>query len=148
LHGNHIFIADYKPGYAYHVTSTDLVTKIKKVGLKPMQTSNWQMGGTGQRYGQGQIYAFDHLMDAIRWAARMDWDKSGTYGSGNISILKFKKGGGTWEEDPGMHDPTITPVGAWLRRMGGVPAKDIVGHKVFDTKLLKVLQKQSPLPDW
>ena len=77
--------------FLYHVTPTDKISKIKKKGLVPMQTSNWVQGTkAGSRYGEGEIYAFEHPRDAVNWAAKMDWDLNTWMGTGKISIIKFK----------------------------------------------------------
>ena len=36
--------------------------------------SNWIKAGNRKRYGDGEIYAFEHEDDALRWAGRMDWE--------------------------------------------------------------------------
>src|ERR1017187_9567488 len=93
-----------------------------------MQTSNWVKAGDRQRYGQGQVYAFSHPHDAMKWAAKMDWEFNKDIGSGKVSVLKVKRGP-DWQPDPAQHDSPIESFGAkgeWLRQMKRVPASDIV----------------------
>ena len=63
-----------------------------------MQTSNWTKAATGERYGAGEVYAFDDRKDAYKWAAKMDWDFNGDMGTGKICIIHFRNND-TWERD-------------------------------------------------
>jgi len=109
--------------YLYHVTHTDKVPLIQKKGLLPMQTSNWVKGG-GDRYGQGEVYAFTDLKDAIRWAARMDWDFNKNIGTGKISVLRFKKSS-DWEIDENDPMSQASKKGDWLKKIGRVMPEEI-----------------------
>jgi hypothetical protein len=57
-----------KGKFLYHVTYTKNIPAIKEKGLLPFQTTNWKTG-KGERYGEGEVYAFEHPQDAVRWAA-------------------------------------------------------------------------------
>ena len=120
----------------YHVTTTKNASKIKKKGIVPMQPTNW-VDGSGDRYGEGEIYAFDHIEDALRWAAKMDWDFNKKMGSGDISIIKFKNDG-DWDVD--TNDPLSQAAnkGKWYKKMEMVPANKIV-------KIIKLEQSMLPL---
>lgn len=71
----------------YHVTHTKNVDSIRKRGLRRFQPSNWIKAGDGKRYGNGEVYAFEHESDAVRWAGRMDWEFHKATGTGKISII-------------------------------------------------------------
>jgi hypothetical protein len=117
----------YQSSMLYHVTTTKNLDKIKKDGLKNFQTTNWVKSGSKERYGEGQIYAFSHLADAAKWAAKMDWEFHQEMGSGKIAILELKNSEG-WQVDPAQ-DESIEAVGAkgdWLRRFKPVPPSEIV----------------------
>jgi hypothetical protein len=120
----------------YHVTTTKNASKIKKKGIVPMQPTNW-VNGSGDRYGEGEIYAFDHIEDALRWAAKMDWDFNKKMGGGDISIIKFKNDG-DWDVD--TNDPLSQAAnkGKWYKKMEMVPANKIV-------KIIKLEQSMLPL---
>lgn len=122
---NESYIAEGKYKELFHVTTTKNASKIKKEGMLPMQTSNW-VTGAGDRYGDGEIYAFERVEDALRWAAKMDFDQNYDMGTGKISIVKFKDDGlDEWLID--TNDP-ISQAGAkgkWLKRFRRVDPKDI-----------------------
>jgi len=123
----------------YHVTHTNLVGKIQKEGLRPMQTSNWVRQGDKQRYGKGEVYAFEHPQDALRWAAKMDWEFNKQTGSGKISLLKVDPAGRTWRVDQSDPLGQASAKGKWLKSDGGIPAKQIQDAKPFTQDLVKHL---------
>lgn len=122
---NETYITEAKYKELFHVTSTKNAKNIKKEGLLPMQTSNW-VTGAGDRYGDGEIYAFERVEDALRWAAKMDFDQNSEMGSGKISIAKISDDGlEEWMVD--TNDP-ISQAGAkgkWLKRFHRVDSKNI-----------------------
>ncbi len=124
----------------YHVTPTDRVPAVQKRGLVPMQTSNWAVSGTGERYGAGEIFAFDNEWDAIRWAGKMDWDLNSAMGSGEISIVTFRPGEG-WEVDTADPLSQAGAEGQWLKRMDLVPPEDIVGVRPVDQEMVQALMQ-------
>ena len=83
------FLTESASGTLYHVTQTKNIPKIKAKGILMMQPTNWLQAGSKERYGSGDVFAFDHLEDAVRWAAKWDWELFNKMGSGNISIIKF-----------------------------------------------------------
>lgn len=123
--------------YLYHVTQTEKIPKIKKEGLIPMKTSNWVKGG-GERYGEGEIYAFENMTDAARWAAKMDWDLNEWMGSGKISIIKFKSNG-EWEEDTNDPIAHMSAMGKWVKKFTRVMPEDIVSVIPFTEAMAKKL---------
>lgn len=131
-------IVEETAGYLYHVTHTDKIPKIKKDGLIPMKTSNW-VKGAGDRYGEGEIYAFDNMTDAARWAANMDWGFHQQIGSGKISIIKFRNSSGDWEQD--MNDPIrqATNMGKWWKKFTRIMPEDIVKVVPFTPEMAKKL---------
>jgi RNA:NAD 2'-phosphotransferase (TPT1/KptA family)/8-oxo-dGTP pyrophosphatase MutT (NUDIX family) len=104
------------PGVYYHVTFSNLVDRIRKQGIQPGQAANWKQRSNGKAYGRGEVNAFDHKNDAIRWAGRMDWEFHKKLGSGKISILAFSPGKATWESDEESDPLTrVTYQGRWLK---------------------------------
>lgn len=128
-------------GYVYHVTHTNLVPKIQKEGLRPMQTTNWLRAGDKSRYGKGEVHSFDHPHDALRWAAKMDWDFHSKTGSGKVSILKVNKGAGNWEEDTGHPLEQASSKGKWLKSMGRIAPKDVVDSVPFKQEHVQYLMR-------
>jgi len=119
-----LFEAD--DGVMYHVTSTVNATKIQQKGILPLQPSNWVKGvKDGDRYGAGGIYAFEHKNDAIRWAAKMDWDFNKAFGSGNISIIEFIGDENPWNTDDADPLGQAGAAGKWLTRQRHVPPTQI-----------------------
>lgn len=112
-------------GPLYHVTRTSNVDKILKTGLKTFQTTNWVKAGTGERYGEGQIFAFDNVLDAVGWAAKMDWEFNKDIGSGKISIVSFKDDG-EWEVDESDPLGQSMAKGKWLKKYGTVAPENIL----------------------
>ena len=123
----------------YHVTRTSAVPKIKAEGLKTGQKANWSVAASGKKYGKGEVYAFDHPRDAMRWAARMDWEQNKGTGTGKISIVQIRRNDHKWEED--TNDPLshIGSRGTWWKTDKSIPAKDILNSEQFTTKQAKEL---------
>lgn len=109
-------VAKFRSKPLYHVTFTKNVDDIFAKGIMPLQTSNWIKAGSGTRYGNGEIFAFENYEDAARWAARMDWDVNKETGSGKISIVRFGNNDSEeWTED--LSDPMSQAgsKGRWLK---------------------------------
>jgi len=110
----------------YHVTRTEKVQALREDGITPLNPSNYTQGEGGERYGKGEIFAFENLNDAVRWAAKMDWDFHKQMGTGKISIVMFAPAKGQrWERD--TNDP-ISQAGAkgkWLKLWGSVKPEQI-----------------------
>ena len=126
----------------YHVTLTKNAPKIKAKGLLMMQPSNWVKAADNGRYGQGEIYAFEHPIDAYRWAAKMDWEFNKDMGSGNISIVSFKNAE-DWNQD---HNDPLGQAGAqgrWLKKVGRVAPQDIISITPFTKDDVKKLTLKS-----
>ena len=121
----------------YHVTLTANVPSIKKKGLMPLQTSNWVKAGNKDRYGGGYIFAFTHLADAIRWAAKMDWKFNQKWGSGKISIATLESDPKEWNVDDADPLTQSSAKGKWLKRKQAVPASAINAAVPFTQELLK-----------
>jgi len=107
----------------YHVTQTNNVGKIKKNGIIPFQTSNW-IKGTGERYGNGEVFVFEKLKDAIRWSGKMDWEQNKEMGTGKISVVEVKDTS-DWDTDSADPLGQAASDGKWLKRMKAVSPDDI-----------------------
>ena len=123
----------------YHVTQTNKISSIIKNGLSPMQTSNWIETGNKNRYGDGEIYAFEHELDAYRWAGRMDWEFFKKTGSGKISIVEFLHGEQPWEQDHNDPLSQYSRKGRWLKSIHGVPASQIIKSYPFTSEMAQKL---------
>ena len=120
-----------KPKYLYHVTFTKNVTKKKKKGLIQFQPSNWVKGPGGKRYNdRAGIFAFDHPLDAIQWAQKMEWEfRSQIIPDGNDDIaiirLDMQDGEEIWGDDP-SDDPMLTRHGKSYRSSYNIKADKII----------------------
>lgn len=123
------------PSTLYHVTKTSSVASIKKDGIRQLHQSVWTTG-TGKRYGEGEIFAFEKFADAMKWATHMEWELHKDLGTGKISIVEFIKEG-KWEID--TNDPISQSgrKGHWLKKHGPVPAKNIVSDKPVTSAMVK-----------
>ena len=68
-------------------------SKIKKVGLLPMQTTLWT-DPDGKRQGKGEIYAFESIKDAEAWVNKLLFDLNQ-----DATILKIDNVDDRWNED-------------------------------------------------
>lgn len=129
----------------YHVTHSDRVPRIKSEGILPAQTSNWVDAATKQRYGGGEVFAFTHPEDAVRWAAKMDWEFNKEMGSGKISVVTFDGGKRDWkidEADPLSH---AGHKGDWVKTVGKIDAKDIKKVTQITGDLVRAVVKGDPI---
>ena len=129
FHGN-----QYTAGY--HVTFTKSVPGINKKGIQQFHDSNWVKGSpTGERYGQGEVYAFEHPGDALQWAGKMDFHLNREFGSGKISVVKFDaKGWKGWNQDTSDPISQAGAAGKWYKKEGGVLPEDIKGAVAITTE--------------
>jgi hypothetical protein len=111
--------------YGYHVALTKNVASIRNKGVVQFKPSNW-IKGSGERYGNGEIFAFENPKDAVRWAAKMDWAKHQDIGTGKVSVVKFRhQNWQGWEEDTADPISHIDSVGKWYKTMGHIKPEDI-----------------------
>jgi hypothetical protein len=100
----------------FHVTFTKYVPSIRKHGLSIMvRPTNWAKGDSHERYGGYHVYAFEHPEDALRWAAKMDWDNHQQTGSGKIALVIFERGEEDWEVDAADPLHAVLSKGRWMR---------------------------------
>jgi hypothetical protein len=126
----------------YHVTLSKHLPKINKQGLRRFQTSNWVQAGNKKRYGQGELYAFEHPHDATRWGARMDWEHHKKTGTGKISVVKIRHDPKhEWKTDE--HDPMSQAGsrGRWLKSEKAIPKSHIIGHYPVTTEAIRDMIK-------
>ena len=131
--------------FVYHVTQTKSVPNIKNKGLIPMQPSNWVTSGSKSQLGEGKLYSFANMEDAVRWAAKMDYDKFKKWGTGKISIIKIKKTG-EWVVD--TNDPLgqASKKGDWLKRSATIKPEDIQDSVPFSMDMLKYILAKTGVP--
>jgi hypothetical protein len=128
----------------YHCTLTKSVPNIRKKGILPMQRSNWVVSGTGERYGGGEIFAFEKHIDAVTWAMRWDWQISNDLGSGKISIVTFYADPADWEVDDSDPLTQFSYRGKWLKSRRRVPPSDIEGAEKVTQATIDAARKQNP----
>ncbi len=126
----------------YHVTKSSSVPSILKRGIAPLHPSNW-VTGVGKRYGEGEIFAFEHIADAMRWASRMDWGLHQKLGTKKISIVEFIDDG-KWQVDKSDPISQIGRKGNWLKKFGSVKAENIVSSKPFTQAMVKKVVASNP----
>jgi hypothetical protein len=102
------------------------VGRIRKRGILPFQASHWKKLGTGERYGEGEIFAFENERDAIRWAARMDWALNQAMGTGKIAVIEFLSAG-KWLTDTADPLGQAASEGRWLKSYAKVAPNQIIG---------------------
>jgi len=122
--------------FLYHVTDNKAVLFIDKNGIVPKKVSNWVKAGGGN-FGKGnEVFAFEDASDAIRWAARMDWEFNKDTGSGKIVIVKIRKTG-NWTEDTNDLLSHLGSRGKWLKKVGKVDRSDIVSITPVTSEMVK-----------
>lgn len=126
----------------YHCTWTRLVDRIYKQGLRTMQASNWKVASNGTRYGAGATFAFTNRWDAIRWAAKMDWDHFGRHATGEVTILTLEHEG-PWITDSADPLSQAMSEGPWLKTYHHVPAAAIVDAELLTGAIVKALVKRT-----
>jgi len=117
----------------YHATMTASIPRIQKKGILPLQPSNWVKAGTGERYGEGEIFAFDDIDDARIWAAKMEWALMRKMGSGASSVVTFEDDS-DWEEDTA---PLVARYGHALKKHGRVQPKNIIKVEKLTPEIIR-----------
>jgi len=119
----------------YHVTRTSSVKNIQKKGIIPLQKSNW-CNGHGERYGDGEIFACETFIDAVKWAAKMDWEFFQSMGSGQVSIVEFQDAD-PWDVDNADEFSQLGNKGKWLKKHGSVKPDQIGEVQSLTVEVLK-----------
>jgi hypothetical protein len=100
--------------------------------------------GSGERYGNGEVFAFEHWEDAVCWAVRMDWGLNKTTGSGKVSILWIMRQG-EWEADDSDSLSQLGAKGLWFKSHVPVPPDCILSHYPVTVDIVQQLVKAAPL---
>jgi len=132
-------------GEAYHVTLTKSVRQITKQGLRRFITSNW-IKASGERYGNGEVFAFESLHDAIRWAGRMDWSFHHATGSGKVSIITINAPTHPWREDDADPLSHAGSQGRWLKSELPVPPEAITACRPVTVDMLRSVVRRTGSP--
>lgn len=115
------FLIEASGKYYYHATFASNANKIKSKGILLLQTSNW-VNASGNRYNEdGGIFAFEHPVDAYRWAFKMSFEHKKP-----VVIIKIKKSD-QWFQDPSTDITLQMGMGKALKSQEPVFPKDIVG---------------------
>ncbi len=133
------------PAVLYHVTTDKNARKIAKKGIIPLQPSNWVQAGSRERYGKGEIFAFDHQLDAMRWGCRMDWELNKKMGSGKVVIVSFVDDA-EWEIDDADPLSQAGRKGNWLKRFGSVKPEQITLITPVTIEHVKRVVASNPAP--
>ena len=114
--------------YVYHATTADKLGKIMQNGLTLFNTSNWvQAGNPDERYQDDPgVFAFEHPMDAYRWAFKMQWEFDTP-----AVVIKFNRGS-SWEQDPSPDIHLQMGKGKALMSKEPIPASDFKGVVLID----------------
>jgi GNAT superfamily N-acetyltransferase len=129
----------------YHVTHTNKAEKIRKQGILPLQTSNWVRGGDKERYGEGEIFAFTHPEDAVRWAGKMDWEFYKSTGSGKISVVIFKPGKEEWKADTADPMSQASAKGKWMKAHAKIAPEQIINVVPVTIEMTRALVAGQPV---
>jgi hypothetical protein len=119
------------PKYLYHVTFKSNIQNIKAKGLEQFHTSLWVKGPGGKRYNQqAGIFAFDHPLDAITWAQKMEWefrDDIAPNTNDEVAIIRLdmQDGENIWGDDP-SDDPMLARHGKSFRSSYNIKADKII----------------------
>jgi hypothetical protein len=114
--------------YVYHAAKAADFGSIMKNGLTFFNPSNWvKAGSPNKRYqDEPSVFAFEHPLDAWRWAAKMEWEFKEP-----AVVIKFNRGN-TWEKDPSDDISLQMGKGGALESKEPIPASDIVGAKTVE----------------
>jgi len=127
----------------YHVAETKNVRSIRKRGLRRFMPSNWIKAGSKERYGGGEIFAFESEHDAIRWAGRMDWDLHQSTGTGKISVITVSAPNHVWTVDEADPLSQAGARGRWLKSEMPVPAVAIGESRPITHDIIRsLIQRQ------
>jgi len=119
------------------------VGRIRARGLLTFQPSHWAKA-SGERYGEGQVFAFENKLDAQRWALRMDWMLHQATGSGKISIIEFFASPtpphrARWDVDKSDPISQAMSKGRWFKSYSGVRPSQIIGVTKVGMKVIKAV---------
>lgn len=120
----------------YHVTTAKNAKRIRVVGFRTFEPTNW-VDGKRKRLGDGSIYAFRSREDALRWAGKMDWDLHQDTGTGKIVILAIDAPGWMWENDNNDPLSQACSLGQWIKTHKPIPAGCVSGEEVFTPVLMR-----------
>lgn len=129
----------------YHVTHTSKVPSIQAKGIMPLQESNWVKGDSKDRYGEGEIFAFNDPRDAVRWAGKMDWEFNQGMGTGKISIVIFKPGKEEWKVDDADPMSQAAAKGQWLKAHGVIKPEQIIKVVPVNGDMTRAVVQGKPL---
>jgi len=115
--------------YVYHATLADKLGLIMSKGLTLFNTSNWvRAGNPDERYqDEPSVFAFEHPMDAYRWAFKMQWEFEQP-----AVIIKLNRGS-TWQKDPSPDIHLQMGKGAALESKEPIPPSEFKGAVLLDS---------------
>jgi hypothetical protein len=131
--------------FLYHVTLTENVEGVRDRGILMLQPSNWVRDG-GERFGRGEIFAFENLEDAVRWAASWDYDiRRDDDRGGQVSIARLRRDPDSeWVADEeGLQDHKMGQ--SAVKLLGRVPAQDIDAVIPVTNEAIRQLVQGQPL---
>lgn len=111
--------------FVYHATMAKNLGTIMGKGLTFFNPSLWvKAGSPDERYqDEPSVFAFEHPVDAWRWAAKMEWEFKEP-----AVVITFKRGN-SWGQDPSDDISLQMGKGKALQSHEPIPASDIVGAK-------------------
>jgi len=122
----------------YHVTKTVTVPRILEKGITGANPTNFQMAAGGQYGNIGEIFCMTSKKDAIRWAAKWEWQLFNEMGTGKISIVEFKDDQTAWQTDESDPLSQAGNKGKWLKKKGArVSPEQIIGSEPVTIDLIR-----------
>lgn len=111
--------------YVYHAATAADFGSIMQKGLTFFNPSRWvKAGSPDERYqDEPSVFAFEHPLDAWRWAAKMEWEFKEP-----AVVVKFNRSD-AWEADPSDDISLQMGKGRALMSRETIPPSDIVGAK-------------------
>ena len=81
----------------------------------------------------------DNVTDAVRWAAKMDWEFNKQMGTGKISIVVFRPGKEKWQIDDADPMSQAANKGHWLKAIGAIKPEQIISSHVVEPPMVKAV---------
>lgn len=108
-----------EPTYFFHVTPATRTAKIRREGLRTGRRSQWRTPLGAKQGDRSCIYLISDYSQAVRWAARMEWDLE----NAPIDIIKVRVDSAV---EPDDHWENQMYENSWFKTRENVPKENIV----------------------
>ncbi|CAB4852721.1 unannotated protein [freshwater metagenome] len=130
--------ADEAGSTLYHVTKTINVPNIQQHGITGMNPTNFKKASGGQYGNIGEIFCMTSKKDAIRWAAKWEWQLLSKMGTGAVSVVSFTDDPRTWQKDDSDPLGQAGNEGQWLKKHNvHVSPEQIIGAEPVTIDMIK-----------